>query len=573
MKKIFSLSLMAVVLLISGNAKAQNVAKVGTQEYATLDLAWDAVEATGGTIELINDVPIMSDNLVLWHGKTVTLDLGVYDIAANNGFYIAKGQLNVIGRGTINFSCSQLFNVYGSNDANEPYIYSGLMLGEDVTLNAMGDLGCAVAISGITSTNPAYQKCGWMTTNDEKGYNAFGVQIDIYGKILSKWYAVSCNGKVNKKEGNVPVINIYESASLTDQLDGDDPGAAIYAAGYCKWNIVGATITGATGIYAKAGVFAIEDANVSATGSYVAPTVNNNGISASGDAMVFDSNGAYAGAIQVTISGETTVSSEHGNAVHEVITSGEESTQSIVVEGGTFTSGEDGDAINVTQTGKDGKIVSVEGGEFDTEIGSELLAPGTTPEYNPSTGTWSVTPAPSYESRTLNVGDWGTVCYPEQIAYIKGAVAYEFVSNDGSQLGVAAVTTFEAGKAYLINATAAEQSVKYVEGTTVTDPIDNNGLVGTFDELTTTANAWIIKGDVVKPVAAGSSIPANRAYIPVLENVQTKNHAVPARFFALVTTDLVELQGAAKVGKYIEKGKVVILRQGLKYNVIGQEIK
>lgn len=573
MKKIFSLSLIAVGLLISGNAKAQNVAKVGAQEYATLDLAWDAVEATGGTIELIKDVPNMSDNLVLWHGKTVTLDLGAYDIAADKGFYIAKGQLNVIGSGSINFSCSQLFNVYGSNDANEPYIYSGLMLGEDITLNAMGDLGCAVAISGITSTNPAYQKCGWMTTNDEKGYNAFGVQIDIYGKILSKWYAVSCNGKVNKKEGNVPVINIYESASLTDQLDGDDPGAAIYAAGYCKWNIVGATITGATGIYAKAGVFAIEDANVSATGSYVAPTVNNNGISASGDAMVFDSNGAYAGAIQVTISGETTVSSEHGNAVHEVITSGEESTQSIVVEGGTFTSGESGDAINVTQTGKDGKVVSVEGGEFDSEIGSELLAPGTTPEYNPVTETWSVTPAPSYESRTLNVGGWGTVCYPEQIAYIKGAVAYEFVSNDGSQLGVAAVTTFEAGKAYLINATAAEQSVKYVAETTVTDPVDNNGLVGTFEDLTTTANAWIIKGDVVKPVAAGSSIPANRAYIPVLENVQTKNHAVPARFFALVTTDLVELQGAAKVGKYIEKGKVVILRQGLKYNVIGQEIK
>lgn len=568
--------LIAVGLLISGNAKAQNVAKVGAQEYATLDLAWDAVEATGGTIELINDVPNMSDNLVLWHGKTVTLDLGAFNIAANNGFYIAKGQLNVIGSGTINFTCSQPFNVYGSNDANEPYIYSGLMLGKDVTLNATGSgYQYGIAISGIAKTsNAAYKKCGWMTKDENGKYNAFGVQIDIHGTILSHAYAVSCNGQVNKKEGNVPVINIYETASLKDNLDDvGDAGAAIYAAGYCKWNIVGATITGATGIYAKAGVFAIEDANVSATGSYVAPTVNNNGISASGDAMVFDSNGAYAGAIQVTISGETTVSSEHGNAVHEVITSGEESTQSIVVEGGTFTSGESGDAINVTQTGKDGKVVSVEGGEFDSEIGSELLAPGTTPEYNPVTETWSVTPAPSYESRTLNVGGWGTVCYPEQIAYIKGAVAYEFVSNDGSQLGVAAVTTFEAGKAYLINATAAEQSVKYVAETTVTDPVDNNGLVGTFEDLTTTASAWIIKGDVVKPVAAGSSIPANRAYIPVLENVQTKNHAVPARFFALVTTDLVELQGAAKVGKYIEKGKVVILRQGLKYNVIGQEIK
>lgn len=144
MKKIYSFLLMAATLLLSGNAWAQNVAKIGATEYPTLAGAMSAA-TSGQTITLLADVENTGD-LNLKAG--VTLDGANHKISGNSAIHI-----NAAGGTVKNVNFENIHNdaVVGANQYGLPET----AVGTQTAIEASGLTG-AVTITGCTFDN-----CDW----------------------------------------------------------------------------------------------------------------------------------------------------------------------------------------------------------------------------------------------------------------------------------------------------------------------------------------------------------------------------------------------------------------------------
>ena len=218
---------------------------------------------------------------------------------------------------------------------------------------------------------------------------AYGARVDVYGNILingqdgadKKAYGIKTNGNLaNSIKGLVdshesPVANgknPVDEAYLTnynalnhdlDTIDApfvyvhkgsnletnkaSDRSAAVYASGYAKWLIEG-TCQGNIGVSASSGAITVNNATIKSTSeTYSAPT-GEGGVSGSGSAIVVNSRDAYAGGVEMTVSGDSHVSAESGYAIQETVnttidpSTGKKETkvEGIVITGGTFEGGE-----------------------------------------------------------------------------------------------------------------------------------------------------------------------------------------------------------------------------------------
>jgi len=187
---------------------------------------------------------------------------------------------------------------------------------------------------------------------------------------------------------------------------------------------------------------------------------------------------------------------------------------------------------------------------------------------------------PFHPRETMTAGNWGTICYKEAITAVEGATIYEFAGRTATQVAADPVTLpTVAGTAYLFLTTADGPKFYYEELGTMTTPIDNNGLVGKFEQYTTTeTEAYVIKGQSLVPAAVGSTVPANRAFVPVLSDIPALSQA-PARagrlFFNVANTptglDMIEAADM-KDGKMMIDGQLVIIRDGKMFNAQGMEL-
>lgn len=382
MRKIFSYFVLALCLFVSTQMKAETkVAELTIGDGSPEDVTnlWDALQKirenanTTATIKLVAGAELapgyvgeekdalsgLKDRVSLNNGENITINLNGNTMQQSLRFNLVHASITLTGKGTINSTIAQPYNAYGSANAYESYGYCAITIGKDVTLNANGGV-CAIALF----PNDYLLKVNTGTPYANMHGPAGGTTIDIYGKIYSTKTCISSNGQLNCKEGNIPVVTVHKDAVLT--ADSKTKGeAGIYGPGYAKYIIEG-EVSGATGIYAKAGQWELNDATIIATGDYQTPIANGNGFDSNGDAVVFDSHGSYAGGIQVSISGDTKIESDKGHALQEVVTKGEETTQYIEIASGTF-SGDLG-AIEVSNLGKDGNVVEVQGGTFTSDV-------------------------------------------------------------------------------------------------------------------------------------------------------------------------------------------------------------
>lgn len=274
MKKIYSLVLMAAMLLIGTSAWATTRTASSAEE---LIAAWQATE-DGDVIQLTNDI---SFGKTLWLGtstmdatpKSITLDLNGWTLEnkakIRDMFLITHGELNIItsvaggqiiqdgpiGRNSSsgkNTPCNeQLFLVTGSTyknvnpkTATEGY-YSHLVIGAGVTVEAKKqnaividqidnqhlyaakvtnyyDDAPLVATAGVSvpgaRTAPYSTKVyTYIYQKDEKdtrGYKgvANGVRVDVYGTIKAEKYAFKANGNLGSPKG---MNNNTQSDGLT----------------------------------------------------------------------------------------------------------------------------------------------------------------------------------------------------------------------------------------------------------------------------------------------------------------------------------------------------------------------
>ena len=205
-------------------------------------------------------------------------------------------------------------------------------------------------------------------------------------------------------------------------------------------------------------------------------------------------------------------------------------------------------------------------------------------------------------NRTFKAGTRSTVCLPFALTAAEAAEAGTFyelsgTENEGTQLTFTDITASgtTAYKPYIFEANAdgapftgysskeiAETPATFT-GTTVEGYTLTGVLTGSTDVAADHAgkkvygwsgNSGEEEGKFVK-VGSGVSIDPFRAY--VVYNGSGNNARLAARFVGGSVTGISEVSEAQNVlnpdGKYIENGKIVIVKNGVKYNAAGQQVK
>ena len=180
---------------------------------------------------------------------------------------------------------------------------------------------------------------------------------------------------------------------------------------------------------------------------------------------------------------------------------------------------------------------------------------------------------------------WGTICLPHASTSFSGAKFYEVSSLDptkGLWLDeIEAETQLVAGKPYVFEATAEQIKVTYTD-TVVKNPVAGaNGLTGTFTGIAADSvlvDNYIIAQDKVWVAGTGATLPANCAYINASLVPSKAQAVIPGRRRVCMgenaTTGFDQIVApAGQAVKVIENGQLIIIRDGVKYNVQGQVIR
>lgn len=496
--------LMATALLISGQAKAAVIEVNGSTE--TLKKAFDRAE-TGDEIKLTASLNGMGGICRLYDGRDITINLNGNNINVPNNdlFMIYKGHLTFSGQGVITFansyysgtrgSCEvdgvtysggipyMFVTLYGHNDPSTPVGYSWFTLGENVTLQCDGtpkggktfDYQYPIAVSMFGNWPNDYRDA----LNGELGYkspnSACGVRVDVSGKVIATGFGISVNGTNKEKNGNVPEIYIYETASVICKNPGDADNASIYGAGYAKWFIYG-YVAGGVGIYAKAGQITLNGATVESNeNSWKQSTNESSGQNGHGSAIVLDSNEGYAGNMSLTVQGETTITSTAGYAIDEIKTNAVATkTDAIIIKSGTITGGTKG-CLNTTAEVKENVKVNgtITGGTFSDETIKEYISnvdgvievqAGDETKYvvngMPQGKTWVSTIAEAGATDYVKIAENEEVSSDAEIAYLNIPGANKVTVKSGAKLSVGeavlgedAIIEVEAGARLVVNGT------------------------------------------------------------------------------------------------------------------------
>ena len=233
-------------------------------------------------------------------------------------------------------------------------------------------------------------------TNPSKAV-AHGVRIDVKGTIDATKYGIKTNGNLGspgwyeenrKQPGNVvaystsmlpagytieasdvnysPYVYVYPTGKVTVANKAPDGvtknPVGLYASGYARWKVEGYA-EGCNGAVIKSGQVDFTDATVIGTGPvYEEATASNSGTTSSGSGIVVASTDAYAGEIEVSIGGDSEISSQNGYAVEEVITSSDNKTdvETVSISGGSFEGSADQGTIKITETTTTNETTKVE---------------------------------------------------------------------------------------------------------------------------------------------------------------------------------------------------------------------
>ena len=185
-----------------------------------------------------------------------------------------------------------------------------------------------------------------------------------------------------------------------------------------------------------------------------------------------------------------------------------------------------------------------------------------------------------FYTRDVTVNNHGTICLPYASSKFAGAEFYEVAYLEPTkglwldQLAEDAV--LEAGKPYIFKATDAKIVVAY-EGAAEPTPVAGvNGLTGTFTDITAggVQGHYIIAQNQIWVANELNTLPANRAYINATVVPKKVQPEIPGRRRVCMGENeatgfenIVAPEGQAV--KAIVNGQLIIIRDGVKYNVQG----
>lgn len=350
-KQIFLSTILLVTILIPTKIFALEFEEVKNAETLT-----NAIEA-GKNVILTDNISNINKTILINKEITVNLNGKNISFTKNNMFEVIGGNLTLTGKGTVKEETPYYGAVMLRGSANKEDInYSTLTVGKDVTLEGWAP----IFINQLNGVN--------------KIKDSYGITVNLYGTLNgfadssgNRGHGIYVNGNIKHKE-NYPVINIYEGSII------NTPGDGIYAAGFAKWNIEGAKITGGIGIGAKSGIFNLKNVIIKATDPYMDPKYWGDGIYSNGAAIQIESNNDYAGGIDITIDGGK-CESVNAYAIHHYLASknGESvnnSLENLTIKNGAFIGGKNNIAVEVVDNDK----VSITGGTFSSSVAKYITS-------------------------------------------------------------------------------------------------------------------------------------------------------------------------------------------------------
>jgi hypothetical protein len=308
------LVLCMVMSLLSVTAWADDQTITEVTDVATLKSAI----AEGGSIKLGANIETSETFEV---NKNVTIDLNGFTIKGNDirAIQVIAGKLTLTGTGTVTSVGSVLYNSSVIRVGDDTATGNAeLYIDENVTIEAPACYGVTIFGSATTETLTVAGKIH--ATGDHDKQNSATKSTDQC--------AISGNG--SSAYGGT-TITIKSTAEVTAKTD-----AAIYHPQSGTLTIEGGTISGTTGIEAKAGEATITvtgNPTIEATAKTTSHMSYSDGTSTQGYAIAVVENSAYAGSAKVTIN-----SGSYTGPVAVVAddTVSEDVKGSLVINGGTF---------------------------------------------------------------------------------------------------------------------------------------------------------------------------------------------------------------------------------------------
>ena len=193
------------------------------------------------------------------------------------------------------------------------------------------------------------------------------------------------------------------------------------------------------------------------------------------------------------------------------------------------------------------------------------------------------------ETRSIATNGYGTICLPYD-ATATGATVMTFKGRSEQGLvfePVADEVTLTAGVPYLYRATADAQTFTYT-GTTYAAATAVNNFTGVYTKTELTAGQYFLytEDNMFHPAAKAKdasetyvNVGAFKCYFPTLPEVtvQARANSVVFGIYGEATGISEVLNGSNSSngvnGKLIQNGRVVIVKDGKKYNLAGQIVK
>lgn len=244
-------------------------------------------------------------------------------------------------------------NVYGTNETNGKAVAHGVRLDLKGTIN-----GTKYGIKTNGNLGSPFERVKAGTTSVT--YAATSTFENVKTYTIENADADRCPYVYIHPTGRITVWNAAPAGTDRNPI-------GVYASGYARWKVEGYA-EGCNGAVIKSGQVDFTDATVIGTGPvYEEATASSSGTSSSGSGIVIASTDAYAGNIEVSIGGDSEISSQNGYAVEEVITSSDNKTdvETVVITGGSFEGSADQGTIKITEetTTNESTVVEVTGGQ------------------------------------------------------------------------------------------------------------------------------------------------------------------------------------------------------------------
>ena len=176
-------------------------------------------------------------------------------------------------------------------------------------------------------------------------------------------------------------------------------------------------------------------------------------------------------------------------------------------------------------------------------------------------------------TRDVTPNKYGTICLPFGSTDFSGATFYEIAYKAPFIIYFDEVTTLEAGKPYVFYA-HSNKLVVTSDGTRVNNPLFDNGLYGTFDEIIAAAtniltNNYIVNNNSLCMCGEYCSLPANRAYVKLDEVSSTARALAPGR--KRVSLSVQEENTSTALDNISEDTENIPAQKGV-YDILGRKM-